>query len=234
MKKNIKNSKSNFRKELLTIALPVALQNLMIALVGASDALMLGRFSQDAVAAVSLANQISFIMNLFISTVIGGCSVLITQYYGKKDNDTVKKLMSIGIKLCAVISLIFFAATFFFPEVLMRVYTPEQSLITAGSEYLKIVSWSYLFAGISQVYLMVMKICGRATMSAAVSVLTVVIDMVVDLFLIYGLACFPRLGIAGCAISTVVVEVCAFIFCLADSYKKEHIRPDKKIIFLPS
>lgn len=234
MNNSIKTSKASFRKELLTIALPVALQNLMIALVGASDALMLGRFSQNAVAAVSLANQISFIMNLFISTVIGGCSVLITQYYGKKDNNTVKKLMSIGIKLCAVISVIFFAATFFFPEVLMRIYTPEQDLISAGSEYLRIVSWSYLFAGISQVYLMVMKICGRATMSAAVSVMTVVIDMTVDLFLIYGLAGFPRLGIAGCAISTVVVEVCAFIFCVADSYRKGHIRPDKSTFFCQS
>lgn len=224
-------SKASFRKELLTIALPVALQNLMIALVGASDALMLGRFSQNAVAAVSLANQISFIMNLFISTVIGGCSVLITQYYGKRDNETVKKLMSVSIKLCTVISILFFTATFFFPEALVRIYTPEKDLISAGSEYLKIVSFSYIFAGISQVYLMIMKICGRASMSAAISVITVVIDMAVDLFLIYGLAGLPRLGIAGCAISTVAVEVSAFIFCLADSYKKEHIRPDKKSFF---
>ena len=73
-----------FRKELITIALPVALQNLMLALVGASDAIMLGRFSQNAVSAVSLANQISFIMNLFTGSIIGGCGVLITQYYGKK------------------------------------------------------------------------------------------------------------------------------------------------------
>ncbi len=74
-KNNYTHSKEYFRKELITIALPVALQNLMLALVGASDALMLGRFSQNAVSAVSLANQISFIMNLFIGSVIGGCGV---------------------------------------------------------------------------------------------------------------------------------------------------------------
>ena len=61
---------------------------------------MLGRLSQDAVSAVSLANQISFIMNLFTASVVGGCSVLAAQYYGKGDTATVKKLMSMGIRLC--------------------------------------------------------------------------------------------------------------------------------------
>lgn len=224
-------SKEYFRKELMSIALPVALQNLMIALVGASDALMLGRFSQDAVSAVSLANQISFIMNLFIASVIGGCGVLITQYYGKKDFVLMKKLMAIGIKLCMVLSLIFFLAAFFFSENLMAIYTSEDELIRLGSEYLKIVSWSYLFSGISQVYLMVMKISDRASTSAAISVMTVVIDMFADLFLIYGLAGIPRLGVKGCAISTVVVEFSAFMVCMIDSYRKDHIHPDRNSYF---
>lgn len=126
-------AKSNFRKELMTIAFPVALQNLMLALVGASDALMLGRYSQNAVSAVSLANQISFIMNLFIGSAVAGCSVLITQYYGRRDYDTVKKFMAMGIKLCTAVSLIFFICTSFFPEALMRIYTPDKGLSARGA-----------------------------------------------------------------------------------------------------
>lgn len=221
-------------KELMTIAFPVALQNLMLALVGASDALMLGRFSQNAVAAVSLANQVSFIMNLFIASIVGGCSVLITQYYGKKDYDTVKKFMGMGIKLCVIVSLVFFVGAFFFPEILMRIYTPDRELISEGSEYLRIVSWSYLFSAVSQIYLAGMKISDRAGTSAAISVATVVIDMLVDLFLIYGLAGFPRLGISGCAISTVVVEASVFLFCLVDSYRKKHIHPNKNAMLCRS
>ncbi len=231
MTKSNKNNNLDFRKELISIALPVALQSLMLSLVGASDALMLGRFSQDAVSAVSLANQISFIMNLFIGSVTGGCSSFITQYYGKKDNTAIQKFMSMGIKLCAGISLIFFIGAFFFPQVLMRIYTPDKNLIETGVEYLKVVSWSYLFSGITQIYLMVMKATGRAAKSAFISVMTAVIDMLADLFLIYGLAGFPRLGAAGCAISTVVVEACAFIVCIADSYGKGRIRPDRKSFF---
>lgn len=215
----------------MAIALPVALQNLMLALVGASDALMLGRLSQNAVSAVSLANQVSFIMNLFIGSVVGGCSILISQYYGKKDYGAIKKLMSMGIQLSGLVSILFFVATAFFSESLMRLYTPDSDLIAIGGEYLRIVSWSYLFAGLSQIYLMVMKIADRASTSAAISVLTVVIDMTADLFLIYGLAGAPRLGVAGCAISTVAVEASAFVVCLVDSYRKQHIHPDRDSFF---
>ena len=73
-----------FRKELIALAIPLALQNLLNALVGASDALMLGRVTQEAIAAVSLANQVSFVMSLFNGAVIGSISVLVSQYWGKK------------------------------------------------------------------------------------------------------------------------------------------------------
>src|SRR5574344_1281113 len=125
----------DFRKQLMSIAIPVALQNLMLALIGASDALMLGLLSQNAVSAVSLANQISFVLSLFTGAVLGGAGTLIAQYYGKGDTDTVKKLMSISIRISELISLLFFAAAFVFPEQLMRIYTPEDEIIKLGAQY---------------------------------------------------------------------------------------------------
>lgn len=83
----------SFYKELLSLAIPIGLQNLLVALIGATDALMLGRLSQDAVAAVSLANQVAFIMNLFSGAVVGGGGVLIAQYWGKNDKTNGKKLV---------------------------------------------------------------------------------------------------------------------------------------------
>ena len=86
------NEKKEFYKELKSLAIPIGLQNLLIALIGATDALMLGRLTQDAVAAVSLANQIVFVMNLFIGSVVGGGGALIAQYWGKGDRNMVKNL----------------------------------------------------------------------------------------------------------------------------------------------
>ena len=77
--------KKEFYQELFSLAIPIGLQSLLVALIGASDALMLGRLTQDSVSAVSLANQIAFIMSLFSGAVVGGGGVLLAQYWGKGD-----------------------------------------------------------------------------------------------------------------------------------------------------
>jgi Na+-driven multidrug efflux pump len=218
--------KKMFKNELITIAFPLALQSLLNALVGASDALMLGRLTQDAVAAVSLANQISFIMSLFNGSVVGSVGVLVAQYWGKKDNDSARNFMSIGIRYSFAISVVFFFTAFLFPEKLMSIFTIEPELIRIGAGYLKIVSFSFLFSGISQVYLVMMKIGGRAKMSVWISAMTVLVDMSADFFLIYGFGAIPSLGANGSAYSTVIVEMAALIWCIVESYQKDHIHPD--------
>lgn len=223
-----KNEKKLFYKELLSLTVPIGLQNLLIALIGASDALMLGRLSQDAVAAVSLANQIVFIMNLFIGAVVGGGGVLIAQYFGKGDKNMTGNLFCTILKYSFVISLVFFVLAMFVPEFLMGIYTPEPELIAIGASYLRVVSVSYLFIGITQCYYLVMKIEGKAGRSVVISVVTLLADMVLDFFLIYGIAGAPRLGADGSAYSTVAVEAIALIWCVAESYQKDSIHPDMK------
>lgn len=220
-----------FRSKLFSIALPVAMQSLMAALVSASDALMLGRLSQNAIAAVSLANQISFVMNLFVGGILGGAGSLITQYYGNGDLTTGKKVIGMSLKTTALISLVFFSLAWFTPETLMRIYTSDEAMVATGARYLRIVSWSYVFGTLAQTYLLVMRITGRAGRSAWISSVTVVVDMAADLFLIYGLAGAPRLEVAGCAISTVVVEALALLVCVADSLAGEHLRVDAASFF---
>lgn len=220
-----------FNKELFALAIPFALQGLLNALVGASDALMLGRLTQEAVAAVSLANQVSFVMSLFLGSMIGGVGVLVAQYYGKGDTDTVRKLLAMSLRYALIITLVFFSLAFWGSEGLMRIFTDEPALVSIGAGYLKIVSFSYLFQGFSQCYLMLMKVDGRAKVSVWISAVTVVVDMVVDFFLIYGFGRVPALGANGSAYSTIVVEVVAFVWCVIASYERGRIHPDAKSLF---
>ena len=64
----------------------------MLALVSASDALMLGKLSQNALSAVALASQISFVQSLFLAALTIGLSSLLAQYWGKKDAEAVSKI----------------------------------------------------------------------------------------------------------------------------------------------
>lgn len=228
--------KKEFYKELFSLAIPIGLQNLLIALIGATDALMLGRLTQDAVAAVSLANQIVFIMNLFIGAVVGGGGALIAQYWGKGDRTMVKNLFCMILKWSVGISFVFFALAMFIPDLLMRIYTPETALIEIGASYLRAVGVSYLFSGITQCYYLKMKMEGKASKSVIISVVTLITDVVLDVFLIYGLAGVPKLGANGSAYSTVVVELIGLVWCIAESHRKDSIRPDLQGIkwFSPS
>ena len=218
--------KKDFYKELFSLAIPIGMQNLLVALIGASDALMLGRLTQDAVSAVSLANQIAFIMSLFSGAVVGGGGALIAQYWGKGDWTMVKNLFCMLIKWVFGISFVFFALAMFAPELLMRIYTPDAALIKIGASYLRAVSLSYLFTGVTQCYYLIMKLEGKAPKSVLISIVTLITDVVLDFFLIYGFAGVPKLGANGSAYSTVVVELVALIWCIAESHRGESIRPD--------
>ncbi len=219
--------KKRFNRELMALAIPLALQALLNALVGASDALMLGRLAQEAVAAVSLANQISFIMSLFTGAIISSVGILVAQYWGKGDYSEAQKFMSMAIRYVVAISLVFFLAAFFMPEKLIAIFTPEKELIRIGAKYLRIASFSYVFSGIAQCYLMMMKIGGRVKMSVGISAMTVIVDMLLDIFLIYGIGKFPALGADGSAYSTVAVEAAALVWCLIEAKQKDHIHPDR-------
>lgn len=218
--------KKEFRKELFALAVPISLQSLLVALIGATDALMLGRLTQDAVAAVSLANQIAFIMSLFNFSLVGGGGALIAQYWGKGDKTMVKNIFCTMLKYSFLISFVFFCLAFFTPEFLMRIYTKEETLIEIGASYLRVVSFSYLFTGVTQCYFQMMKVEDRASRSVLISVATLVTDVALDYFLIYGNGPFPALGANGSAYSTIGVEAVALIWVIAESHQPGCIRPD--------
>lgn len=218
--------KKEFYKELFSLAVPIGVQSLLVALLGATDALMLGRLTQDAVAAVSLANQIAFIMSLFNFSLVGGGGALIAQYWGKGDRNMVKNLFCTMIKYSFLISFIFFCLAFFVPEKLMGIYTNEENLISIGASYLRVVGFSYLFNGVCQCYFQMMKVEDRAGRSVFISVATLITDVVLDYFLIYGKGPFPALGANGSAYSTIGVEAVALIWCMVESYQPNCIHPD--------
>ncbi len=223
-----KLEKTQFRKELFALAVPISLQSLLVALIGSTDALMLGRLSQDAVAAVSLANQIAFIMSLFVFALIGGGGALISQYWGKGDRTMVKNLFCTTIKYSLIIASVFFALAFLIPEYLMTIYTKDDHLIAIGGSYLRVVSFSYILNAVTQCYFQMMKVEDRAARSVLISVATLITDVVLDFFLIYGIGPFPALGANGSAYSTIGVEVVALVWCVIESRKPNCIRPDRQ------
>lgn len=204
--------KRSLRKEIVRLALPIALQQFMTALVGACDAIMLGKLSQDAMSAVSLATQVTFVFNLFMFAFMAGENMFVAQYYGKGDYTGISQVFSLVTKICGCIAVVFLAGTLFFPEQLMRILTNEETLIVLGSEYLRVIGISYVFSGIAQTFLAIMKNCGAVNMSTLINGVMVILNIALNAVFIFGLSGFPKTGIKGAALATVLATVVQFLW----------------------
>lgn len=220
----------NFKSKLLKLVIPITLQQLMLALVSFTDAVMIGFLDQDSLSAVSLAGQVQFVFNLFIFSVTGGISVLATQYWGIKDKQSVEKILAVGLRLLILFSVPFTLGALIFPKAIMKIFASEPVLIEKGAQYLRTVSFSYLFLGLSQPYLCIMKNCGKAGKSSLISSVSVVLNIIFNWLLIFGIGIFPRLEIRGAALATVISKTVELIWTMAICFKGDNIKIRLKYI----
>lgn len=220
---------TSIRKQLIQIVIPVAIQRLLSSLVSASDALMLGGLNQSSLSAVSLATQVTFVFNLFYDALIIGNTILSAQYWGKGDKDTVEDILATVLRYAFLVSTVFWVAALFTPQLLMRIFTNDPELITLGIPYLRIVSWSYLLMAISQVYLCTMKNSGRTTQSTVYATVSMVLNLILNSILIFGLFGFPSMGISGAALATVLARMVELGLVFLENKREDviHIRLHK-------
>ena len=209
-----KTQKKDFYKKLYRLVIPMAFQQLMLALVGVSDAVMMGFLNQDALSAVSLATQVMFVFTLFQFAITSGVSIFAAQYWGIQDRESIEKILGIGLKATVLVSLPFTIGAMFAPEFMMKAFASDPVLIEGGAIYLRYVGLSYVLLAISQVYLTIMKNCEKAHMCAIISAASVVINIVFNALLIFGLGPFPELGIAGAAIATVLSKLVETVWAM--------------------
>ena len=187
--------RKGFRHELLVLLAPIVVQNLISASVSLADVIMLGRVDQVSISASSLAGQVMFLLFTVFYGLSSALTILVSQYWGKKDCATISRILGIGLLISILFSSLTAFMALFFPTALMRVWTNDPELIAAGANYLRFVAFSYLFAGLTQPYLAVMRSCERVTLSTLVSAFTLTLNVLLNAVLIFGLFGLPALGL---------------------------------------
>jgi putative MATE family efflux protein len=213
-----------FYKKLTGLVLPIAFQNFMLSLVSATDAVMLGKLSQNTLSAVSLASQITFVHSLFLAALTIGMTILVAQYWGSGNKTAVEKITAHVMFISGIVSAVFFIVSTAFPRTLMTIFTSDAELIKSGSTYLRIVGVSYLLSGISQIYLCAMKNSGHAVRSMSISSTAVLLNILFNALFIFGLAGLPAMGIAGAALATVLCRGIELFWTAGESLGKDKIR----------
>lgn len=220
--KNMLKDKA-FWKSTLFIAVPVAFQNLLSNSFSLIDLLMVGSLGDDTIAAVGLASQISFLLNIFLFGICSGGMVFITQYWGAGNLAAIKRTYGMIMVNCIAVGFVFFTAAFFAPELLMSFYTDNAAQIEIGAIYLKTVSVSYIFSSLIMGFSYVL----RSTEKVMIPLLTNIVAVVVNIFLNYSLIDgkfgFPSLGVAGPAVATDIATFINPLLILLFSYYKKSI-----------
>lgn len=224
-KTKIHIDQKEFYRNLARLALPIMLQSLMLASVAAADALMLGKIAQNEMTAVSLATQVQFVQNMFLMAIATAGSILGAQYWGKGDRRTLEDIFNMILRFCGIISVIFFLACELIPGLLMHIFASDASLIAIGSSYLRIAGWSYLFTGISQCYLTMMKVSDHVKPCALISSCAVLLNICLNAVFIFGLFGAPRLQVRGAALATTISRIVELILCILVSSRASYIRP---------
>lgn len=207
-----KTKDNELAQQMLHLVVPIAIQQFMLALVSATDALMLGFVDQTSLSAVSLAGQVQFVLNLFVAGIAAGCGIMIAQYWGKRDTASIEKVMPVALYTNLLSGGIFTVLALMIPGGLMHIFTNDPLLISNGASYLRAVALSYVFCGISQIYLILLKNTGHATLSSKISSSAVIINIILNAILIFGLFGAPRLGIVGAAYATVTARLVELVW----------------------
>lgn len=209
-----------FYQKIIALVIPMAIQNLINVGVTAADIVMLGYIDETAISAVSLANQIHFILILIIFGITSGAGILTAQYWGKQNIRAIENILAISLDFAIAVAALFSLATAFFPSMLMSAYSSDPAVISLGAQYLRIVGITYTLGAITTVYFNAMRSIEKVVLSATVYAISLAINIIVNGLLMFGLFGLPKLGVVGAAIGTVAARSFEFLVVMYCSFKK--------------
>ena len=234
MIKRIFDSKDGFYRQLFGLALPVVVQNLLSAAVNSADVVMLNYVGQDAISSVSLASQYASILFMVYYGLGTGATMLCAQYFGKGNMRAIQVVEGIAMRFSLAISAAFAALTFFVPDRLMQIFTNDPALIALGSDYLRVMSVTYLCWGVIEVYLSVLRSIGRVTVCMVLNIVAFALNVLLNAVFIFGLFGAPRMGVTGVAIATAISRVVELCGCVLVSLRSRDIKLNPAYMFVRS
>lgn len=214
-----------FFKNLLILAIPIILQNLIGASLNLLDNLMIGSLGENAIASTGIANQYYMLYYNSTNGIVMGAGIFMAQYWGKKDVKSIYKFMGISLLFSLFTAFLFVIGGVFFSENIMGIFTKEKIVSDLGKNYLAAVAPSYIFTSISLTYAMALRSAGYTKIPMYASLIGLIFNGVLNYIFIFGKLGIPALGVTGAALGTTVARFMEMSFILHTIYVR-----DKNII----
>ena len=213
---------------LFALMIPIILQNLASSSLGLADTLMVGVLGQNELGGLNQANTVFFVIQLFTFGIQSGGSVLIGQYWGKRDIGAINRVMGMSFYLSFAVGMLTATAIFFFPTQIMSFTTNDPALIDCAARYARIVAYSFVLNSLSMVYIGAQRNAENSTLGMVVLVSSSAINIALNYILIFGKLGAPAMGLEGAATATLISRVCEIVIVAAYA-----LFFDKKIPLMP-
>lgn len=217
----------SFYIKLFSIALPMALQNLVTSSLNMIDIFMISSLRTASIAGVSAANKVFFLLYLFLFGISSGSSILTAQYWGIKDVKNIRKVLGVCLVIGVSGAAVFTVSSIVIPTTIMKVFTNEKDAIIEGAKYLRIIGWSYIPSAISFAFVFILRSTGSVKLSMKISILAIALNTFLNWVLIYGNLGAPALGVEGAAIATVIARIVECTLLVGIIYKNKDIAAAK-------
>lgn len=200
-----------FYKMVLSVAVPIMIQNGITNFVGLLDNIMVGRIGTEQMSGIAIVNQILMVYNLAIFGAISGAGIFGAQFFGCKDHGGVRHTFRFKIYICTAITLLGLLILGIWGENLILLYlhgegndAALQAALHYGKQYLLVMMIGLLPFGVEQIYTSTLRECGETMVSMKAGITAVLVNLVLNYLLIFGKFGFPELGVVGAAMATVI------------------------------
>lgn len=213
----------------------LVIQNIIVLSVNLADNIMIGSYSETSLAGVAAVNQIQFVFSLLIGSIGDALAVLGSQYWGKSNTNSIKKIANGALMCGAGFGVLLFCAATLFPRELVSLFTESEEIINQGTQYLSLIKYTYLLFALTNVFLAMLRSVEKVGLAFGVSVSSLIINCSINYCLIQGRFGFPEMGVKGAAIGTLsaraveLAVVIVYVFFVEKRLKlrfKEIIKPD--------
>ena len=193
-----------FWKGALTLAIPVALQNMLTSSFTLADTLLVSRLGDVALSSVGMVGQWGWHMTMFIFGFCSGTTVFVSQFWGAGNKKRIHSTCGIALVSVLVVSGIFTVISLAVPQYVLRMFNSDPAIIAEGSKYLSVVAFSYFAVAITNVLSTVLRSTEEVRLPMYVSGFTTVLNIFLDYCMIFGKCGFAEMGIKGAALATSV------------------------------